>query len=200
MAKIYTKTGDNGSTSLVDGKRILKSDIRLDAFGTVDELNSHIGLALEFIKNEISKNDSLSNDYLTANESLTLFITFCLTIQNKLFNLGSRLAVESPEMLAHLPLITENMIQTIELEIDIMESQLTPLKEFILPGGSIPAAQLHVARTVCRRAERYCNKIPAELLLEPLAIPYLNRLSDFLFVASRFVNAKMNRDEIKWRK
>jgi cob(I)alamin adenosyltransferase len=186
MAKIYTKTGDKGSTSLVDGKRISKSDIRLEAYGTLDELNSHIGLAVEYLK---------AQEHL-----LKSLIDFLFSIQNELFNLGSRLAVESSEVLSHLPLITEEMIQTIELRIDLMESQLAPLKEFILPGGSIPSAQLHVARTVCRRAERHCNQIPGDLQLEPLALPYLNRLSDFLFVASRFVNAQLNQTEIKWRK
>jgi cob(I)alamin adenosyltransferase len=180
-AKIYTKTGDKGQTGLVGGKRVSKNDPRLEAYGTVDELNSCIGLAISLLpKGKASEIASLLKK-----------------IQNELFNLGSRLACDDAEMLKQLPAIDDSQITAMEKMMDVWEGKLAPLKNFILPGGSQASAALHMARTVCRRAERRTLAVSG---VEPKLIVYLNRLSDFLFTMARQVNAELGEKDIPWEK
>lgn len=182
--KIYTKTGDEGTTSLVNGKRIAKSNLRLDAYGTVDELNSHIGVLI-----------SLLETY--AFQSAERFLK---KTQNHLFNAGSQLACADETLSKSLPQITAEHIIAIEKEIDEMSSTLPELKTFILPGGTAIAAQAHILRTVCRRAEREtCRLVDSEKIPETI-VPYLNRLSDYFFVLARFFNSNLGVTDIAWKK
>lgn len=187
LNKIYTKTGDNGTTALGTGKRVPKDDRRVAAYGTVDETNAAIGVARL----------ALGGSYAAVSGAL-------LRIQNDLFDLGADLCVPEPaagdgEPLPFTPLrITEAQVQRLETEIDNLNSELRPLNSFVLPGGTHAGAALHVARTVCRRAERETvelSKSEGELVSEHV-LRYLNRLSDYLFVASRFVNDKGAADQL----
>ncbi|MCC6137590.1 MAG: cob(I)yrinic acid a,c-diamide adenosyltransferase [Bdellovibrionaceae bacterium] len=182
--KIYTKTGDKGTTALVGGKRISKSDLRLDAYGTVDELNSQIGVLC-----------SLLESYAFQGAE-----RFLKKTQNNLFNVGSQLACDDAEMAKMLPPITDEHILAVEKEIDEMTKDLPELKTFILPGGSPLAAQAHVARTVCRRAERYCCRITDITASAEMVIPYINRLSDYFFILARFFNRNLGVDDTQWEK
>ena len=173
LNNIYTKTGDDGTTALGTGERRLKFDLRVDAYGTVDETNSCIGVARQHVENE------------TIDKMLT-------RIQNDLFDLGADLATpESDEPPAYEPLrMTDAQVTRIEKDIDALNADLEPLRSFVLPGGTAAAAALHVARTVARRAERMIVEL-AELPGEHVnraGIRYMNRVSDFLFVAARHVN------------
>lgn len=188
MAKIYTKTGDKGETGLVGGGRISKSDIRLDCYGTVDELNSALGIARAGLAN--SKLDSKFKSHLDQD----LYV-----LQNELFNLGSRLACADENMLAKMPAVTDESITRMEQSIDRITKEVPPLKNFILPGGAVTAAQLQFARTVCRRAERATVKLSESDTVEPILVKYLNRLSDYLFVLGRHVNFKAGVDEVIWK-
>ncbi|GEO86331.1 MULTISPECIES: cob(I)yrinic acid a,c-diamide adenosyltransferase [Alphaproteobacteria] len=174
LNKIYTRTGDDGTTALVTGPRRLKHDLRVDAYGTIDETNSTIGVA-RLHTAEMPELDAM-----------------LLRIQNDLFDLGADLAApETGEALTYEPLrVIEAQVTRIETEIDQLNADLNPLKSFILPGGSPAAAHLHLARTVARRAERIMvelSRFEGETINEP-ALKYINRLSDFLFVAARFAN------------
>ena len=173
LDKIYTRGGDKGETSLSDGSRVAKHDLRVEAYGTVDEANAHIGLARLESSGEI---DAMLG-----------------RIQNDLFDLGADLA--NPQISEHPEnelRIVQTQIDRLESEIDQMNAALEPLTSFILPGGKASAAHLHVARTVTRRAERLTTKLMSELAnrdqVNPLALIYLNRLSDHLFVLTRHVN------------
>ena len=173
LNKIYTRTGDDGTTGLVDGSRVAKHDALMQAVGDVDEANSAIGVAIVA---------------LGTSEEATLL----QSIQNDLFDLGADLCVpDRGEELPYVPLrMADAQVVRLEKEIDQMNASLSPLKSFILPGGTPAAAALHVARTVCRRAERDMVELAA-LPNEPVSAPalkYINRLSDFLFVAGRYVN------------
>jgi cob(I)alamin adenosyltransferase len=177
--KIYTRTGDQGETSLFAGGRVFKSDPRVEAYGTVDELNALLGLTRAYDLPE------------RAQQLLE-------TIQNDLFIVGSDLATpldSSPEWLVRL-----NAAPTAALEaaIDWMDTQLEPLKAFILPGGIPAAATIHVARTVCRRAERTCVTLQTSQEINPQVLIYLNRLSDFLFTLARWVNHEAGEPETRW--
>ncbi|PPJ45396.1 ATP:cob(I)alamin adenosyltransferase [Rhizobium sp. KAs_5_22] len=174
LNKIYTRTGDDGTTALVTGPRRLKHDLRVDAYGTIDEANSSIGVA---------RLHTAGMPELDA---------MLMRIQNDLFDLGADLAApETGEKLTYEPLrVIEAQVTRIESEIDQLNADLDPLKSFILPGGSPAAAHLHMARTVARRAERIMvelSRFEGETIDEP-ALKYINRLSDFLFVAARFAN------------
>ena len=173
LNRIYTRTGDNGTTALVSGERRPKYDLRIEAYGTVDETNACIGLARLQTKGH-DVNDMLGR------------------IQNDLFDLGADLATPAGDKpLPHEPLrITESQVERIEHEIDRLNGELTSLRSFVLPGGTPAGAALHLARTVCRRAERLAVRLAAEPneTVSPAAVKYLNRLSDFLFVASRSTN------------
>jgi cob(I)alamin adenosyltransferase len=180
--KIYTKTGDKGKTSLIGGTKVYKSDPRIEAYGTVDELNSFIGLCLDHLKSH-NINNVLPE------------------VQDRLFTIGSALACDpEKETKLKIPDLHEADIELLEKEIDKMNEVLPTIKSFILPGGHVAVATLHVARTVCRRAERCCVKMQKkELEVESLIIKYLNRLSDYLFVLARFVAHKLGAEEIPWK-
>jgi cob(I)alamin adenosyltransferase len=180
--KVYTKTGDDGTTGLVGGSRINKYDIRLEAYGTIDELNASIGLLRSY---------PLSSDV----------DTLLIQIQNKLFNIGSRLASDKKgEVFTADLAITEGHIKILEDAIDEFENHLPELTHFILPGGELSVAQCHVARTVCRRAERRIIEFSANAEVQSEIIKYVNRLSDFLFVLSRKLANDNNLEEKAWKK
>lgn len=176
--KIYTRTGDGGETSLFGGDRVPKDNPRVEAYGTVDELNSFLGVA------RASWPESPLDDHLH-------------TVQSDLFDLGAQLA--SPGT-SRFDGVEVERIPQLETAIDEMERELEPLKNFILPGGSLAAAHLHVARTICRRAERLVVSLRDEAEPTQRAIAYLNRLSDYLFVAARFANAKQGVKDVPWKR
>ena len=180
--KIYTKTGDSGSTSLIGGTKVPKNDIRIDAYGTVDELNSWIGLI---------------NDQLNSPE----FKNELKDIQDRLFTIGSSLACDSDkESKMKLPDLHETDIKLLEIKIDEMTAQLPPMKSFIVPGGHITVSSIHITRTVCRRAERLIVGIKQhDLFVDEKIIQYLNRLSDYLFTLARYAAEKLGVEEIPWK-
>lgn len=179
LNKIYTKTGDAGTTALASGERRPKHDLRVEAYGTVDETNAVLGLVRQVTADAHPQLDAVLG-----------------RIQNDLFDLGADLATpETDEPPAYPPLrITEAQVTVIEQEIDRLNADLEPLRSFVLPGGSAAAAQLHMARTVSRRAERLMTALAAEETVNRNAMVYMNRLSDFFFVASRWVNDKGAQD------
>lgn len=177
--KIYTKTGDAGTTSLFGGERVRKDALRIAAYGTVDELNAFTGFAAA------SCGNPAIGEYL--NE-----------IQQVLFVLGSDLATPLDEANAKVPRVEERHVAWLERGIDALEAHLEPIRFFILPGGSDTAARLHLCRTVCRRAERETVALAAADRINPVDVQYLNRLSDFFFVLSRFANHADGAEEIRW--
>lgn len=180
--KIYTKTGDKGTTSLIGGTKVAKSNLRIEAYGTVDELNSYIGLCRDLI---IDKN---SRQLLQE-------------IQDRLFTIGSALAcdpVKEPKM--KIPDLHETDITLLENEMDKMNEMIPAMKNFILPGGHATVSHLHIARCVCRRAERCVVRLAEEdNEIEAAILKYLNRLSDYLFVLARFISYSLNAVEIPWK-
>lgn len=180
MVKIYTKTGDTGETSLYGGKRVPKFDLRLEAYGTVDEANAALGLSFTQLGAEM---------YWAELEA----------IQNDLFTIGSELATPHGETIGGLALITEERVTELEHAIDAMEAELPQLSNFILPSGSSLGAHLHLARTVVRRAERALARLAAQENIRPEVVKYLNRLSDYLFVLARHANMKAGGKEIRWQ-
>jgi cob(I)alamin adenosyltransferase len=180
--KIYTKTGDLGKTSLIGGTKVPKSHIRIESYGTIDELNSFIGLVSDSIQHQHTKN-------------------ILKEIQDRLFTIGSSLACDpDKEPLMKIPDLNEKDIVLLEREIDTMNDVLPVMKNFILPGGHISVSTMHIARCVCRRAERICvNMQENEMFVEPLVIKYLNRLSDYLFVLARFTGHLLHVEEIAWK-
>ncbi len=179
--KIYTKTGDLGKTGLIGGTKVSKSNIRLEAYGTIDELNSYIGLVSDNCNDERSKK-------------------ILKEIQDRLFTIGSSLACDpDKEIKMSIPDLKENDVEFLEKEMDAMNETLPEMKHFILPGGHVAVSTTHVARCVCRRAERWCvNMQDQQLFVEPLIIKYLNRLSDYLFVLARYIGHLLQVDEIVW--
>lgn len=181
--KIYTRCGDAGQTSLVGGKRVSKASMRLETYGTVDELNSHLGLLAAI--NGVDKQS----------------IEFIQSIQNRLFNLGAYLATDNSENLDLLPAgITDEEIAAIEAEIDRLDAILPPLNCFILPGGCQAACQANVCRTICRRAERRVIALAETAAVHPFVTSYLNRLSDYLFQLGRHLNHISATAELPWQK
>lgn len=177
---IYTKTGDKGTTSLVGGTRVPKSHIRLEAYGTVDELNSHIGLLVTYLAHEQDKN-------------------FVQQVQDHLFAVGSHLATDRQKTELHeASIITAAQVEAMEQEIDRLDAMLPPLAAFVLPGGSRGAAVCHICRTVCRRAERRILDLAQQAEISSELLAYMNRLSDYLFVLSRKINKDEQKDEIFW--
>jgi cob(I)alamin adenosyltransferase len=175
--KIYTRTGDHGETSLFGGARVAKNDARIEAYGTVDELSSHLGVArASGVPAEV---DAVAEQ-----------------VQRDLFDIGAHLA--SPGT-SRFPGVDPRRIAELETAIDAMERELAPLTNFILPGGTLAAAQLHVARTVCRRAERLVVALHDETPATLSTIAYLNRLSDYLFVAARFANKRAAVPDVAWK-
>ena len=177
LNKIYTKTGDGGDTALGDGERVLKDSLRVSAYGNVDELNASIGIITLYANTELKR--KLKN------------------IQNDLFDIGADLCVPISEKNKDRLRLSANQIETLELEIDEMNSILEPLNSFVLPGGCRSATFLHMARTICRRAERSVVSLKSEEKINEYTLVYLNRLSDWLFVASRVENQE-NSSEILW--
>ncbi len=179
LNKIYTKTGDDGTTALGSGERRRKSDLRIEAYGTVDETNSVVGL----IRLQTAQSAPEVDQVLGR-------------IQNDLFDLGADLATpDTGEDLGYEPLrITDAQVTAIEQAIDVLNAELKPLRSFVLPGGSPAAAYLHLARTVSRRAERLMVELAAREQVNPAAVRYMNRLSDYFFVASRYLNDKGEQD------
>lgn len=188
-AKIYTKTGDAGETSLVGGTRVPKTHARLDAYGTLDELNSVIGLIRTHLDG-----DSAPTDTFRAHVEQRL-----QRVQNCLFDIGSHLACEDAVLRERLPQIRANDLTDMEKDMDAWEAELPALRNFILPGGSKLASFTHLARTVCRRAERLTLHLPTEEL-EPPHLIYLNRLSDWFFVLARKFNAAAGKTDLQWSK
>lgn len=180
--KIYTKTGDLGKTSLIGGTIVPKSNLRIDSYGTVDELNSYIGLVSDQITDTHSKN-------------------VLKEIQDRLFTIGASLACDpEKEPIMKIPDLKEPDIVLLEKEIDTMNEVLPAMKFFILPGGHPTISTTHIARCVCRRAERICvNMQEQQLFVEPLVIKYLNRLSDYLFVLARYTGHLLNVPEVVWK-
>lgn len=177
---VYTKTGDKGTTGLIGGTRVPKYDIRLEAYGTVDELSSQIGLLLVHINNERE-------------------VEFIRVIQNKLFAIGSHLATDQSKTdLAKASIISSEHIKELEAKIDEIDNELPELTSFVLPGGSVSSALAHVCRTVCRRAERRILSLSEKAQVSNELIIYINRLSDFFFVLSRKLNHDSGKSEIYW--
>jgi cob(I)alamin adenosyltransferase len=182
--KIYTRTGDKGSTGLIGGSRVEKSDPRIECFGAVDELNAAIGI--------------VGPALLAAHAELGPALR---TVQNELFVLGSLIAAPHPTPTSRaLPELDETMINRLEMQIDAAEAELPPLKQFILPGGSEAGARLHLARTICRRAERQLVRFSHDRPIPSLSLIYLNRLSDWLFVQARWANHRAGIADVPWEK
>lgn len=184
--KIYTKTGDGGQTSLYSGQRVSKSDLRLHAYGSLDELNAHVGML---------------RDQATDFSDVRLLLA---DIQSHLFSIGSHLANDSEAFVEKLPSVQETWVSELEAAIDRMDAELPPLRTFVLPGGHVLVSQAHLARTVCRRAERWCAQLEAELKdssvpVPSAALPYLNRLSDYFFTLSRWIALRVNAEETPWK-
>jgi cob(I)alamin adenosyltransferase len=178
--KIYTKTGDKGTTGLFGGSRVSKSNIRIDAYGTIDELNSHIGLLRDQEVNSGRQN-------------------ILIQIQEQLFTIGSMLATEDESKAAGIPTTREEDIKVLEVAIDQMEETLEPMRNFVLPGGHASVSICHIARCVCRRAERRVVYLGESEKVEEIVIHYLNRLSDYLFVLSRKMTAELGAKETPWK-
>jgi cob(I)alamin adenosyltransferase len=185
--KIYTKTGDKGQTAIIGGSRVSKSDARLCAYGTVDELNANLGLCRFHVQSqpELARVEQILGH-----------------VQNDLFAIGSQLACVDVTLISKLPKPSTTSMFDMETHIDTMTNALPELNEFILPGGTQAAAHLHVARTVCRRAEREVVALQEQTSneLDPHIVQYLNRLGDYLFVAARYCNQKQGVTDVKWRK
>lgn len=177
--KVYTKKGDKGTTQLIGGTRVPKSSLRIEAYGTVDELNSYVGL--------------LRDQEIEGKHQERL-----LEIQDRLFTMGSLLAVDENGTKMELPGLFEYDVENLENWIDDMESGLEPMKSFVLPGGHPSVSHTHIARCVCRRAERITVDLSQTAEIDPLLLRYLNRLSDYLFVLSRALTKELNATEIPW--
>jgi cob(I)alamin adenosyltransferase len=190
--KIYTKTGDEGLTGLIDGKRIPKSDIRIIAYGSIDELNSYIGLSISLLSQHRNNNNNKNN------QSFSDIIITLNRIQNELFIIGSDLA--DPDLSKPTSLRVQSpMITVLENDIDNYEKELSPITYFILPGGSVESSTLHIARSITRRAETNVSKLLLKDTINNLVLIYLNRLSDLLFVLSRTVNKRLQILDIAWK-
>ena len=178
--KIYTKTGDQGSTSLFGGKRVSKADLRIDTYGTVDELNSWIGVLRDQSVNQSRKE-------------------ILVEIQDRLFTIGSILATEPENTKVKIPSLAESDIELLENRMDEMDAILPPMRFFVLPGGHTSVSFGHVARTVCRRAERLVIALSQTEKVDPLVIKYMNRLSDYLFMLCRTMAHELKAEETPWR-
>lgn len=183
--KIYTRTGDNGSTGLIGGQRVSKADLRLDVYGTVDELNASLGVAMAALTGD---------DCIEMKGWLT-------QVQHDLFVVGSHLATPAGSGYEDaLPVFEQRMVDRLEQQIDSAEQRLPALKQFILPGGSEPASRLHLARCICRRAERLLSAFVEQESVRDILPIYLNRLSDWLFVQARLANHLLGVDDVPWLK
>ncbi len=187
LNRIYTRTGDSGETALVSGERVPKDHLRIECYGTVDELNAFVGLACQS-----------ASELAAVSPALGELCEILVRVQHELFNLGSVLATMPGKLMPRQARITEQEICTLEAEIDRCNATVPALKSFVLPGGSRLNAELHVCRTVCRRAERLAVALSHESGVDPLGVRYLNRLSDALFVYSRWANHLLGLPEVLW--
>jgi cob(I)alamin adenosyltransferase len=178
--KIYTKTGDKGLTSLIGGTRLPKHHIRIEAYGTVDELNSHIGLLRD-----------ITTDKTTAE--------LLIHIQDRLFTIGSHLAADPVKSKMQLPPIFEEDVVVLEKAIDVIDKVVPEMKSFVLPGGHVHVSYCHIARCVCRRAERSVLRLAENEKVDEIHVKYLNRLSDYLFMLSRWYTLELKASEIPWK-
>jgi cob(I)alamin adenosyltransferase len=178
--KIYTKTGDKGQTALIGGTRVAKSHLRIDTYGTVDELNSYIGLVRDQMVNAGRQH-------------------LLVEIQDRLFTVGASLASDPEKSTREIPDLHESDVEVLEREMDAMDEELPTLRMFVLPGGHPSVSHCHVARCVCRRAERLVIRLSEESYVDELIIKYLNRLSDYLFVLSRMMAQELDAEQIPWR-
>jgi cob(I)alamin adenosyltransferase len=178
--KIYTKTGDEGTTALFGGKRVSKSDLRIETYGTIDELNSWVGVLRDQEVNR-ARHDEL------------------VEVQDRLFTIGSILAVEPGNTKVKVPALSPDDVAFLEKRIDAMEEKLEPMKVFVLPGGHLSVSFGHVTRTVCRRAERLVISLNTQEPVEPLLLKYLNRLSDYFFVLCRTMASELRAPETPWK-
>lgn len=179
-SNVYTKTGDKGTTGLIGGTRVPKADIRLEAYGTADELNAELGLLATYLTDEQDR-------------------VFVAGIQNKLFSIGSHLATDREKVaLKEAAILTINHIDEIEKEIDRLDEQIPPARAFVIPGGSRGAAVCHICRTVCRRLERRVLSLQEKHPVSPEVATFINRLSDYLFILSRKINIDEKIGEIFW--
>ncbi len=178
--KIYTKTGDKGDTSLFGGKRVSKGELRIECYGTTDELNSYVGLLRDQEVNKKRKE-------------------VLVEIQDRLFTIGSILATPPDNTKVKTPALHEEDITFLEKQIDAMESELSPMKSFVLPGGHPSVSIGHITRTVCRRAERLIIRLHQNEKIDSLVITYLNRLSDYFFVLCRKMTKELNAEETPWK-
>lgn len=190
ISKVYTRTGDRGKTRLAGGQEVWKDDVRVEAYGAVDELNSVLGLVR--VNNERNTSEGM--------EASARLETMLRWVQNKLFDLGGILATAPGQSFPNMPTVTLEDITALEKMIDECQKDLAPLKEFILPGGGQVSALLHLARTVCRRAERDCVKLSREEPVEKELVQFLNRLSDALFVWARWVAKTQQEPEYMWER
>lgn len=178
--KIYTKTGDKGQTSLIGGTRLPKQHVRIEAYGTVDELNSHIGLLRDVIINK-------------------KIVDTLLEIQDRLFTIGSHLAADPEKNKMKLPELSKSDVELLEKNIDAFNENLPEMKSFVLPGGHVNISFCHIARCVCRRAERSVLRLSENEVVDEVLIIYLNRLSDYLFILSRWLVQDLKAVEIAWK-
>ena len=191
---IYTKTGDNGTTSLVGGRRVKKYDQRVETYGTVDELNAHIGMLATMMRDK-SIDLEMAFDVREQFENCYKQLK---TAQNKLFVIQTLLATEDEDTYKKLPQLDDNATDEMEAWIDDIDKRLPALKSFVIPGGTTISAQAHIARTVCRRAERQIVRLAEEENIEEKIKKYINRTSDYLFVISRFALILENKAENFW--
>jgi cob(I)alamin adenosyltransferase len=181
LNRIYTKTGDQGQTHLAGGQRVPKDSPRIECYGTVDELNAFVGMAC-----------------ISSAESVPALVPILQRVQHELFNLGSILATQPEDVHPKQARITEAEVRQLEIEMDRMNADLSPLRSFVLPGGTRLNTELHACRTICRRAERLAVTLEREEKIPPETVQYLNRLSDAFFVWSRWVNHVLGVPEVLW--
>lgn len=187
LNRIYTRRGDMGQTSLAGGQRVGKDAVRLECFGTVDELNSFIGMACV-----------TAGELASTCPEMTRLAAILRRVQHELFNLGSLLATLPEDLHPKQARVTAAEVERLESEIDDMNAQLPDLRSFVLPGGSRINTELHAGRTICRRAERLLTALSRQESVDPAALQYLNRLSDALFVWARWVNYQLGVEEVLW--
>ena len=189
ITKVYTRTGDKGKTRLAGGQQVWKDSVRVEAYGDVDELNSTIGVIRAFNAESVGYHPSADR----LEEELRW-------MQNKLFDVGGLLATAPGQTFKNMPMVTARDVARLEKLIDKCQKDLTPLKEFILPGGGKISSLLHQARTICRRAERLCVRLGRGEPLDPSLVRFLNRLSDTLFVLARWMAKQQNQPEFLWQR
>jgi cob(I)alamin adenosyltransferase len=209
--KIYTKTGDKGTTSLIGGTKVPKSHLRIESYGTIDELNSFIGLlrdqlaqaekAAGILASLQRRPTSAQADQPQTPPPFTAIRQYLLEIQDRLFTIGSSLACDpEKEPKLRIPDLKEDDITALEKSIDEMDNLLPPMKSFVLPGGHTAVSTTHIVRCICRRAERCCVRLQEEgLFVEPLVIRYLNRLSDYFFELARYTAHLLQVEELPWK-